>query len=40
MKKIKRRDQKLNDDKYIAELARKQYFLSKEGEIIFITPDE
>ncbi|MBB5356594.1 cell division protein DivIC [Anoxybacillus mongoliensis] len=39
-KKLKEEIKKLNDDKYIAELARKQYFLSKEGEIIFITPEE
>lgn len=39
-KRLKEEIKKLNDDKYIAELARKQYFLSKEGEIIFITPDE
>jgi cell division protein DivIC len=30
---------KLNDDEYIAELARKEYFFSKEGEIIFTTPE-
>ncbi|ACJ32439.1 FtsB family cell division protein [Anoxybacillus flavithermus] len=39
-KRLKEEIKKLNDDQYIAELARKQYFLSKEGEIIFITPDE
>ncbi|WP_461201948.1 FtsB family cell division protein [Anoxybacillus sp. TBDG-1] len=39
-KRLKEEIEKLNDDKYIAELARKQYFLSKEGEIIFITPEE
>lgn len=38
--RLKEEIKKLNDDQYIAELARKQYFLSKEGEIIFITPDE
>ncbi|MCA1032826.1 septum formation initiator family protein [Bacillus timonensis] len=26
---------KLNDDEYIAKIARRDYFLSKEGEIIF-----
>ncbi|MGX1983831.1 cell division protein DivIC [Thermolongibacillus altinsuensis] len=31
---------KLNDDEYIAELARKEYFFSKEGEIIFTTPED
>lgn len=31
---------KLEDDEYIAKLLRKEYFLSNEGEIIFIIPDE
>lgn len=31
---------KLEDDEYIAKLARKEYFLSDEGEIIFTIPDE
>ena len=31
---------KLDDDEYIAKLARKEYFLSEEGEIIFTIPDE
>jgi cell division protein DivIC len=31
---------KLNDDEYIAKLARKEYFLSQEGEIIFSLPEE
>ncbi|MBM7655812.1 FtsB family cell division protein [Neobacillus cucumis] len=31
---------KLNDDDYIAKLARKEYFFSKKGEIIFNIPDE
>lgn len=30
---------KLNDDEYIAKLARSEYFLSDEGEIIFNIPD-
>lgn len=30
---------KLNDDEYIAKLARKEYFLSNEGEIIFAIPE-
>ncbi|KKB35280.1 FtsB family cell division protein [Bacillus thermotolerans] len=30
---------KLEDDEYIAELARKKYFLSDEGEIIFNLPE-
>ncbi|CAM3256086.1 septum formation initiator family protein [Filibacter tadaridae] len=30
---------KLNDDDYIAKLARKEYFLSDENEIIFSVPD-
>lgn len=29
---------KLNDDEYIAKLARKDYFLSEQGEIIFNIP--
>ncbi|MBV7509250.1 septum formation initiator family protein [Bacillus sp. sid0103] len=31
---------KLNDDDYIAKLARKEYFFSEKGEIIFNIPDE
>lgn len=31
---------KLNDDEYIAKLARKDYFLSEQGEIIFNIPNE
>ena len=31
---------KLNDNDYIAKLARKEYFLSDENEIIFTLPDE
>lgn len=30
---------KLNDDEYIAKLARKDYFLSEKGEIIFNIPE-
>lgn len=30
---------KLNDEEYIAKLARKDYFLSEENEIIFNIPD-
>jgi cell division protein DivIC len=30
---------RLNDRDYIAEIARKDYHLSKPGEVIFITPD-
>ena len=30
----------LNDEEYIAKLARKEYFLSDEGEIIFTLPKE
>ena len=29
---------KLEDDEYIAKLARKEFFLSEEGEIIFTMP--
>lgn len=32
--------EKLKDDEYIAKLARKEYFLSEEGEIIFTMPEE
>ncbi|MBO1004712.1 FtsB family cell division protein [Pseudogracilibacillus auburnensis] len=31
---------KLNDDEYIAKLARSEYFLSEKGEIIFNIPKE
>jgi cell division protein DivIC len=31
---------KLNDDEYIAKLARKEYFLSEENEIIFNLPQD
>jgi len=31
---------KLEDDEYIAKLARKEYFLSDEGEIIFTIPKD
>jgi cell division protein DivIC len=31
---------KLNDDDYIAKLARKEYFFSEKNEIIFNIPDE
>ncbi len=31
---------KLDDDEYIAKLARKELFLSEEGEIIFTIPDK
>jgi cell division protein DivIC len=30
--------ERLNDLEYIEQLARKEYFLSKRGEILFITP--
>ncbi|EGA88208.1 DivIC [Planococcus donghaensis MPA1U2] len=30
----------LNDEEYLAKLARKDYFLSEEGEIIFTTPHD
>jgi cell division protein DivIC len=39
-KRLEEEIKKLNDDEYIAELARKNYFLSKEGEIIFTVPEE
>ena len=31
---------KLEDDEYIAKLARKEFFLSEEGEIIFTIPNQ
>jgi cell division protein DivIC len=31
---------KLNDDDYLAKLARKEYFFSETGEIIFNIPEE
>lgn len=31
---------KLNDDEYLAKLARKEYFFSEQGEIIFNIPEE
>ncbi|RKJ59809.1 septum formation initiator, partial [Butyricicoccus sp. 1XD8-22] len=31
---------KLEDDEYLAKLARKEYFLSEEGEIIFTIPKD
>ena len=31
---------KLEDDEYIAKLARKEYFLSEDGEIIFTIPKD
>lgn len=37
---LKLQIKKLEDDEYIAKLARKEYFLSDEGEIIFTIPDE
>jgi cell division protein DivIC len=30
----------LNDEQYILDIARTKYFLSKEGELIFKTPDD
>ena len=31
---------KLNDDEYIGKLARKEYFLSDDNEIIFTLPEK
>jgi len=36
---LKRQLVKLNDDDYIAKLARKEYFLSEKNEIIFAIPE-
>ena len=38
--KLKEEIIKLNDDEYIAKLARKEYFLSDDGEIIFNLPEK
>lgn len=37
---LKRQLVKLNDDDYIAKLARKEYFLSEKNEIIFSIPEK
>lgn len=37
---LKTQIKKLKDDEYIAKLLRKEYFLSEQGEIIFIIPEE
>jgi len=37
---LKHQITKLNDDEYIAKLARKEYYLSEDGEIIFAIPEE
>ncbi|KIL52466.1 FtsB family cell division protein [Jeotgalibacillus campisalis] len=37
--KLNNEIEKLNDDEYIAKLARRDYFLSDEGEIIFNIPE-
>jgi cell division protein DivIC len=39
-KQLKEEIKKLHDDEYIAELARKKYYLSKDGEIIFVVPEK
>ncbi|MGJ3205514.1 septum formation initiator family protein [Geobacillus sp. FJAT-46040] len=39
-KQLKEEMKKLHDDDYIAELARKKYYLSKDGEIIFVLPEK
>lgn len=36
--KLKRQIKRLNDDDYLGELARKNFYMSKDGEIIFTTP--
>ncbi|MDG5473817.1 septum formation initiator family protein [Jeotgalibacillus sp. ET6] len=38
--KLNKEIEKLNDDDYIAKLARRDYFLSDEGEIIFNIPED
>ncbi|WP_445613327.1 FtsB family cell division protein [Geobacillus sp. YF-1] len=37
---LKKEIKRLHDDDYIAELARKKYYLSKDGEIIFVLPEK
>nr|WP_163655608.1 septum formation initiator family protein [Listeria sp. PSOL-1] len=39
-KALKNQINKLHDDDYIAKLARSEYYLSKDGEIIFNTPND
>lgn len=39
-KRLEEEIKRLHDDDYIAELARKKYFLSKQGEIIFTVPEK
>ncbi|MED3776598.1 septum formation initiator family protein [Geobacillus stearothermophilus] len=39
-KQMKEEMKRLHDDDYIAELARKKYYLSKDGEIIFVLPEK
>ncbi|AMA74511.1 MULTISPECIES: FtsB family cell division protein [Aneurinibacillus] len=39
-KQLELQVKRMYDKDYISELARKNFFFSKEGEIIFITPDE
>lgn len=39
-KQLEEEIKKLHDDDYIAELARKKYYLSKKGEIIFVVPEK
>lgn len=39
-KQLEEEIKKLNDDEYIAKLARRDYFLSDEGEIIFNIPED
>lgn len=39
-KRLKEEIIKLNDDEYIAKLARKEYFLSDKGEVIFNLPEK
>lgn len=36
--KLKQQIQRLNDDDYLGKLARKNFYMSKDGEIIFTTP--
>lgn len=37
---IQREYQKFNDPEYLEEIARRDYYYSKDGEIIFVLPEE
>ena len=37
---LQKRVKQLQDKKYVAELARQEFFYTKKGEVLFITPDD